>query len=460
MRIIAVDLVSVRHGRLGRARQRTPTVPDRDVSIMVKISARNAGGDTISGLGEIRASRSQTGESQDEAFGFASRLAGAVFGTNLDASARGRAAAQAAEAFVAQHVKALCGVSPDRRLPRGVHPAVRFGFDCAILDLMARHEDLSVSSLLGCERKGVRLNVSSSDFAQPIALLDALCQPSRQPVWLRSRFSGIGSATRDVFATVATARADGHGVNTGLWFALGGAWSAADFAAMVSELRRFAPDGIDVMLEQPFPAIADAHFGSAFATIEAGALPVRVMVEDGLANGATLGEAGIDAYLPTCDLRVTPQTFGSVNAILDRIASAHEAGFDGRVYLGNFGRNTGFNTVVLTMLAQWLPGVSYFSARPVVGRTFRQVHPQAEVSVVDEPSGTFEVLTSPPGQGWGVDLCRSILKSRLIRAEFFREQQVTSFDHQMLVEELILDSLDDATLSVGVLDEEDDGVEA
>lgn len=434
-------------------------MPDRDVSIIVKIAARSDTGDTITGIGEIRASRSLTGESHDEAFSFASRLAGAMWGTDFDASARGRSAARATEAFVTQHVRGLCGISPGQRLPRSVHPAVRFGFDCAILDVMARHAGISVVSLLGGAPKDVHLNVAGCDFTQPIALLDALCHPSRQSLWLRSRFSGIGSATRDVFAAVEAASAEGRGVNAGLWFVVGGAWSAADFAAMLSELHRFAPHGIDVMLEQPFAPIADAHYRSAFADIEAGALPVRIMVEDGLTNGAQSSETGIDEYLPSSDLRVTPQTFGSVNMVLERIAAAREAGLDGRVYLGNAGRNTSFNTVVLAMLAQLVPDVQYFSARPVVRSTFRQVHPQAEVSVVDEPNGTAEFLTSPPGQGWGVDLCRSILRNRLIRAEFFRDQQLTSYDHQMLIEELILESFDDATLGVGVLDEEDDSIE-
>lgn len=71
------------------------------------------------------------------------------------------------------------------------------------------------------------------------------------------------------------------------------------------------------------------------------------------------------------------------------------------------------------------------------------MQPQTEVTIADEPNGAVEVVTSPSGEGWGVSLCRSILSSRLVRAEFFRDWHVTRSDHNMLLEELILDSFDD-----------------
>lgn len=411
---------------------------------MVKITAQTDGGDTLSGLGEIRASKSRTGEGQNEAFEFASRLATAIRGADLDVGARGRSASRAAEAFVSRHVKELCGVSPDRRLPRSVHPAVRFGFDCAILDLISRENGDSVLGTLGGSPTGVRLlNVVNCDFAKSAALLEALYQPSTQPVWLRGRFSRIGAATKDVFAAVDAASSEMNGARAGIWFVVAGAWSAHDLAAMTRELRRFAPSGVAVVLEQPFAHFADAYYESAFEVIRASSLPIRIMVEDGLHAGAECGDSRIDDYLPSSDLRVTAQAFSGVEKILDRLDVAQAAGFEGSVYFGNTGRNTAFSTVVLATLAQLAPRVRYFSARPVVRRSFRQVQPQTEVTIADEPNGAVEVVTSPSGEGWGVSLCRSILSSRLVRAEFFRDWHVTRSDHNMLLEELILDSFDD-----------------
>ncbi len=443
MNIVAIDLVSVGHARPSRSQVGSTMVPDRDVSIMVKVKARTSAGETLSGLGEIRALKSLTGESQRDAFDFAGRLAWSLRGAEIDEGLEGRAAARAAEALVGRHVKEACGISHDRRLPRAVHPAVRFGFDSAILDLMARQAGRSVLRLLGGAPKSVPLNVLSVDFANPVSIIGAMRQPSRSRVWLRGRFNGIGAATRDVFTAVDVASAASDAAIEGIWFGLGGDWSYRDFEGMLGEMQDPVRTGVRVMVEQPFAPIADAYYRAAFAAADAGGWPLRFMVED--AVGA---DASVDAYLGSADLRVTPQVFGSVHGVLERLDAVREAGFRGGVYLGNAGRNTAFNTLVLVTLAQLLPDVQYFSARPVVRRNLRQVHPQSEVVAAGLAGGDGEAVVAPEGLGWATNLARSVLRTRLFQTEFVREAHVAGVDQHVMTEELILEAFEDALLAI------------
>ena len=182
-----------------------------------------------------------------------------------------------------------------------------------------------------------------------------------------------------------------------------------------------------------------------FATMDANALPVRIMSEDTV-GGVRSVHADVDEYLPCSDLRVTPRVFASIKGVIDRLEAAREAGFRGSVCLGIVARNTVFNTVMLTVLGRLLPEVGDSSAWPVVRPTFRQVHPQAEVVQRETANGVVEVITSPSGQGWGAKQCRSTLRTRLIPAGFDRDEHVGGAERQVMTEELMLEAFDDALL--------------
>lgn len=434
MKITGSDILMVRLAPYPHDanRKRLP-LPDEGQSVMVRLTATASDGRVLAGLGEIRALTGLTGESPKAALNSAKALAEALIGAELDESLDGRAATAATAALVTGVERDRRGIAQDRALPHGLSPAVRYGLDLALLDLLARAQDRSLLDLLGGTAEPVTRNIFPIALRNPGEVVNRLPREGRPQGWLRGRLNRRGTALTAILSAVAAGTMSGGDALRGVWVDLGGRWTDEDFEtflASVSDNAMLKMRGLETVLEQPFPDHASAWYRAAFEAVSGQDGPkVHIMLKDAAVAPETLEP--VADYLPHVDLKITPQRCGSVEGVFRLLEAARGHGFRGGVYLANAGRSTAFNSIVLATLARLVPESAFFSAIPVVSGSIRQVMPQlAAVEGAEAPT-----FTLPDGAGWGAELCRSVLTRRLLRACFLREG-AEEVDHDALLEAL------------------------
>jgi len=444
MIISAIDVVQVRNMPVPRAGKKKLPMPDHGLSTLIQIHAVLDDDRRLTGIGEIRAMPFLTGEAPLRAYNFASRLGAKLIGAELGDKVDGWDAARATHDLVTQAIRTCVGIADDSPLPDTLFPAVRFAYDCALLDLCARARDQSVVELLAGEIRPVRRNVYSRNFDNPGLLVNSLLKGNRPVGWLRGGYSKGGTSLATIVRAVAAAAAGGRLVE-GIWLDINGRWAIDDLRALLDELSMFPMAGgksIGIILEQPFMSYATGYYRQAIALLKNTTrrnLPsVRLMLDDGLVSAASL--AAVAEFMPYVDLKITPQKCGSFHAIREMLEAARGHGFVGKVYLGNAGTTTEMNTLVLTALAQLLPEVGYFSAGLKTDGDIRQIHPQVHAQDPLE-----QELISPDGPGWATRLCQSTLKKRLVRFEPLRGKAISPDTHSARIL-LIMNAFDDSQL--------------
>jgi len=467
MKIEAVDIVQLRNMPVPRKGKKKLPVPDQGVSTVVQLHLSGTNGQRGTGLGEIRAMGFLTGETANGAYAFARRLGEALIGTEIPAGLSGRDATRASHDLVAEAARRAFGIEAENELSDSLCPAVRFGFDCALLDAMARDAGQSVAALLGADgAEPVRRNVLARSFAQPSKLLNSLLQGNRPHGWLRGSYARGGATLASVVGAVAAATAGHEGDMKGLCFDLAGRWRPQDVGLLLEGLNSTAAvrgSDFELVLEQPFPGRATAWYREAIALLAdadpALARRIRFVLKDDLTSAAAL--TPMARLMPDVDLRITPQKCASLQGVLTLLDGARGMGFAGRVYLGNAGMNTELNSIMLVtlaqLLAQELGAEVLFSAdhKREDGSNIRQAWPQVET---DEETRTL--LTPPEGPGWGARLCRSGLEKRLRKCDFLRTASVV-VDPASLRSLMISRAFDDSTLNIRqvAFDPEEDEVE-
>jgi L-alanine-DL-glutamate epimerase-like enolase superfamily enzyme len=458
MKIEAVDIVQLRNMPVPRKGKKKLPVPDQGVSTVVQLHLSGVNGQRETGLGEIRAMGFLTGESANGAYGFAQHLGEALIGAEIPAGLSGREALRASHDLMAEATRRAFGIEAENPLPDSLCPSVRFGFDCALLDAMARAAGQSVVALLGVEGADpVRRNVLARSFAQPSALLNSLLQGNRPQGWLRGSYARGGATLASVVGAVAAATAGHEGEMKGLCFDLAGRWRPQEVALLLEGLNGTAAvrgSDFELVLEQPFPGRATAWYREAIATVAeadpALAGRIRFVLKEDLTSAAALEPMA--RLMPHVDLRLTPQKCASLHGVLTLLDRARELGFAGRLHLGNAGMNTELNSIMLVTLAQLLAeelgAEVLFSAGPKRedASRIRQAWPQVES---DEETGTR--LSPPEGPGWGARLCRSGLEKRLRKCDFLRMAAVT-VDPASLRSLMISRAFDDSTLDIRQID--------
>jgi len=448
MKIEAVDILQLRNVPIPRKGKKKLPVPDQGVSTVVQLHV-SQGGTRETGLGEIRAMGFLTGETANGANAFARRLGEALIGAEIPTGLTGRAAAQASHDLVSTTCKQVFGIESENDLPDSLRPSVRFGFDAAILDVMARVAGQNVAGLLGASPAPVRRNVVARSFTQPGKLLNSLLQGNRAQGWMRGSYARDGASMASVMGAVSAATSGSEGPLRGLCFDLAGRWKPQAVALLLEGLGNTAAirsSKLEIVLEQPFPSRATAWYREAVATLEAAdpalAGRIRLMIEDDLTSAEAL--APMARLMPHVDLKITPQKCASLHGVLALLDRAREMGFAGRVYLGNAGMNTELNSLMLVTLAQLIGGEMLFSAdhKREDGTKIRQAWPQVEVD-----AGDPMLLSLPEGTGWGGRLCKSGLEKRLRKAAFLRPAAV-SVDPASLKSLTILRAFDDSALNI------------
>lgn len=463
MKIEAVDIVQLRNVPVPRKGKKKLPVPDQGISTLVQIQVSNGTTKRETGLGEIRAMSFLTGESPNGAYLFARRLGAALIGKTLPAALSGREAAQASHDLIVETSKEVFGIDPENDLPDDLRPSVRLGFDCAVLDAMARLAGQSVAAFLGATPATVTRNIVPRSFSQPSKLLNSLLQGNRPAGWLRGGYTKDGVALASLVGAVAAATGGHTDTMKGLLFNLNGRWKPQSVGMLLEGLNNTAAirsSGLEIVLEQPFPSRATVWYREALEMI-ADSDPVftnrlRLMIGEDLSSAAALEP--LKRLIPQVDLKITPQKCGSLHAVLSLLERARDIGFSGRVYLGNAGTNTELNSLMLVTLALLIDEDVQFSAdhKREDGSNIRQVWPQVTVDE-DMPM----VLSLPEGAGWGARLCKSGLEKRLRKCDFLRPASV-AVDPESLKGLMLIRAFDDSTLTLRVLDadlDEDDAEE-
>ncbi|MEY8841141.1 hypothetical protein AB9K41_19105, partial [Cribrihabitans sp. XS_ASV171] len=321
--------------------------------------------------------------------------------------------------------KEILGIAEENELSDAMHPAVRFGFDCALLDCLARGSGLSVGALLEAGAEPVRRNVFSRSFSKPSLLLNKLLRGNMPAGWLRGSYGKDGATLASVVGAIAAATS-GRGEDLeGVWFDLNSRWKPQDAMLMLEGLDGtpvLRASGIKILLEQPFHSYATEWYKQLFTQLQdIGATErVHVMIEDDLTSAAALEPMA--SLMPHVDLKITPQKCGSLHGMTKMLERARELGFAGRVYLGNAGMNTELNSLMLVTVAQVLGGDLLFSAdfKREDDSKIRQAWPQVEPDEIER-----NLLRMPEGEGWATQLCQSGLQKRLRKCDFMRASSVT-----------------------------------
>ncbi|MFC3612438.1 hypothetical protein ACFORG_01585 [Lutimaribacter marinistellae] len=455
MKIEAVDVVQMRNVPVPRRGKKKLPVPEQGFSTVVQITASSQGGKRHVGLGEIRAMSFLTGETPIAAFNFARRLGQALVGKVIPTDLDGEAATEASARIVTDATKEILGISEEDALADTMRPAVRFGFDCAILDCIAREAGKSVTALLGGSNEPVRRNVFSRSYAKPSILLNKLLRGNMPNGWLRGSYAKDGATLASVVGAIAAATSGRGDDLQGVWFDLNNRWKPQDAMMMLEGLEGtpvLKASGVKILLEQPFHSYATAWYKDLFARLDEleARDRVHIMIEDGLTSAEALDP--MKSLMPHVDLKVTPQKCGSLFGMMKMIERARELGFDGRIYLGNAGMNTELNSLMLVSVAQILGGNLLFSAdyKREDGSKIRQVWPQVEADEIDR-----NILRLPEGDGWAAQLCQSGLQKRLRKCDFMRSSSVVP-DVESLKTLLLMRAFDDSTLDVRQIEEDSD----
>ncbi len=467
MKIEAIDVLQLRNMPIpfkgkGRQREKLP-VPDHGFSTVLQMTTNDADKACHIGLGEIRAIPYLTGETPNGAYLFARRLGRALIGAELPEGLDGWAAARATADLVTDATRSVMGIAEGDPLPTAnSHPAVRFAFDAALLDNIARGQNKSVTALLGGETTPVRRNTFTRNFNKPSVLLNNLLKGNMPHGWLRGGFANNGTNLAAAMGAISAATNSNEKELAGVWFDLKGRWRLSDIELMLEGLSGTTPmrgSSLSVILEQPFPTHATAWYRDLFTMLNDDDNPMgdrlRVMMEVDCDNLASLEKA-----LPHVDLKITPQKCGSIADLHATLETARAKGFTGSVYLGNAGMNTELNSIMLVtlaqVLAQDLDGEILLSAnhKPESDSNIHQVYPQ-----VTRDSEDPCMLTPPEGAGWGTVLCQSVLKKRLRKSDFLRNAGIAP-DQDSLKTLLLMRAFDDSQLHIRRLDIDEDEDEA
>ena len=457
MKIDAIDIIQTRNMAVPRKGKKRLPLPEQGVSTLIQVTAITDGGKRVTGLGEIRAMTFLTGETPANGYGFARRLGRALMGAELPEGLTGWDNAAATHALVTETTKSVKGIATENALDDRMHPAVRFGFDSALLEALANAAAVSVAGLLGGTPAPVRRNVFARSFAKPSRLLNALLTNNKPNGWLRGSYAKDGPALASVVGAISAATNGREDDMKGIWFDIKGRWRPEDLQMMLEGLAGTSAvrnSSLELMLEQPFPGHATAWYAKALELIGDvdGDLGGRItmMLEDGLTSAEALEPMA--ALMPHVDLKITPQKCGSFHALNAMLARADALGFKGRVYLGNAGMNTELNSLVLASLVQVLDRDILFSAdhKREDDSKIRQVHPQLSPDEEDT-----RLLHLPEGSGWGTRLCKSGLEKRMRKSDFLRSASVSP-DVDSLKTLLLMRAFDDSQLNIRQLDEDDE----
>jgi L-alanine-DL-glutamate epimerase-like enolase superfamily enzyme len=444
MRLNAIDVLYSRNMAVQKKGKDKLPLPDYGYSTVIQVHAEH-GGQSYSGLGEIRALPSITGESPKSAYKLACRLATRIRGNNIDYGT-GHEPLFALADMLELELKSLFGIDPKAPLPQGFGQSVLYGFECALLDLLARISGKSVAELYGCTSKPVIQDVRARSVRSLNRFLNSLIRYKGPQGWLRSRLAGDAANAGVVMSAVAaTLKGREHSIK-GIWLDINGGWDKDSVGDLIRILRSnpiIGEAGVDLIIEDPFPGYATAHYRHALdAVIETqnhGGGRVRLMVGDAVWGRDSL--RSIEKLLPFVDLKITPQKAGGFAEVLRMENLAREMGFSGEIYLGNTMKNTPLNTAALVALAQILESPVHLSAGIAPSEKVRMF----AGGVRNYEEGGNQYLALDGKEGWAARICRSGLKHRVKASKFIRTSEVTLAGKEALLELLYLNAVDGST---------------
>lgn len=370
-------------------------------SIFVRLTAEQDGKPLV-GLGEARPSRASE-ESLASAARYARRLSRGLVGQTLETS--DGSPVECASGLVQQVVSELFGLGSLSIAQQRPSPSVCFAMECALLDLQAKQQGVSIGELCGVEQQGVQRNVFNEPLKNTDKLLKGIGQGDTVHGWLR-RGKRIGAKQAATLVNSLLFALGGKAPNLqGIMLNAGQRWTPEDWANFCDEVTLTglaAKQGVTILVEDPFREEADAFYQQAFAKAEG--TPVRIMLGKpvwGVESIKTLAP-----YMPHVDLKITPQKAGGFHEVLAAEREAEAQGFEGGIYLAGVNGTTNLNTLAMASLAGSMRHCRYFSTSFKQESKTRLVHPRATLE--------NDTLLAPEGPGFAVNLCRSGLRRRLV----------------------------------------------
>lgn len=406
MKICNTEVVLLKNKPLSRSEreasaQDTPAREPSDYSIFIRITGEHDGASLI-GLGEARPT-SASGESLNSALRYARKMARRLIGKQLDLTSQ--TPTEQVNDVVQNVISDIFGISGNGASQQRPSPSVCFATECALLDLIAKKQGVSVAQLTcSDEPVTVERNVYNEPLKNPERLLRSIAKGKQVSGWLRrgKRITGK-DASALVNSLLFALSGHTHDLN-GIILNAGQRWSTdewSDFCDEVALTGLAAKQNINVIVEDPFHEDADAFYQQAFAKMEG--TPVSIMLSKPVWGRESINR--LAAYLPHVELKITPQKAGGYHEVLEAEKEAEQHGFSKGIFLAGINGTTNHNTIAMVSLASAMRFNRYFSTSFKKEGKTRLVYPCVTLE--------NNKLQIPEGPGFATNLCRSGARKRL-----------------------------------------------
>jgi L-alanine-DL-glutamate epimerase-like enolase superfamily enzyme len=408
MQVLQVDVIKLRNNPKAKKKadsnESGAETASSDYSIFIRITASIDEQDLI-GLGEARPSAAST-ETVSQAFKNAARIAKHIAGREFELGIEQEGGPEMqVHATVQRIMSSIFGVSGDIASNPRPSPSVCYAVECALLDIIAKHQGITVQKLVtGHEGNSIPRNVFNEDLSDTGNLMKGISTGKVLKGWYRQgrRIKPV-KASSLVNSILFALGGKQHEVE-GLMLNGGQSWEINGWKNFCDELATLGlaeMQGVQVAVEDPFPELAESFYQQAFEY--ARDKNIRIMLAKPVWGPESIRK--LASYIPHVDLKITPQKAGGFHAVLETERTALDLGFKGSVFLGNAPTTTNFNSITLVALANALKRCRYFSATFKKEGKVHLVHPR--------PDRVRNQIIVPAGDGWGTNICRSALRKRL-----------------------------------------------
>lgn len=362
------------------------------------------------GLGEARPSVASE-ESLKSSMRYARKMVRHLVGQQVDLNS-GKPT-QHVHDMVSEISSFILGVSNDFTNQRRPSPSVCFAIECALLDLIAKKQSVSVKQLTCSDTaKGVKRNVFNEPLKKPEQLLQSIANGKNISGWLRRGKRIESSEASGLVNSLLFALSEHSHDLKGIILNAGQRWSIDDWNNFCNEIvltGLAAKQNVTIIVEDPFREDADAFYQQAFTKMEG--TPLRIMLAKPVWGQKSINH--LAPYLPFIDLKIMPQKAGSYHEVLEAEKEAHQLGFKGHIFLSGVSSTTNMNTIAMVSLASAMQTTCYFSTSFKKERKTRLVYPCVTLQNND--------LLLPEGPGFATNLCRSGLRRRLVALHAYDE---------------------------------------
>jgi L-alanine-DL-glutamate epimerase-like enolase superfamily enzyme/D-alanine-D-alanine ligase-like ATP-grasp enzyme/acylphosphatase len=384
-------------------------------SFLLKVSGRS-GGRTEVGVGEGQPRRQLTGDGDlDRAWDFFGRASEALLGEELDVSSRDGVIAEV-ERVMARLSDMASTTAPAGYEDRAFRGTL-LGIEVALLDLVARHLDVSLATLLGPIRSEVQVTVRTLSTQNDEAELRR--KVTRQHgVFPTVRVKGTGDGDRDlaVLRLVHEANLEAGGPKP-LWIDQNEGASPDEADAFVDAVAAAMAAGDlpgDITLEQPVPRVLGSHLAALQARADA-ATPagsrVWIMPDESLWDLSDLEELQRAGGCGAINIKTAKA--GGLLASLRMARAAVAEDPDVRLGIGGMVGTSDVTTWSLVALARAMPRLDYLTAVPPSNVVERFTSP---LTALHEGSSHL-IMSDEPGLGAALDDVS--LFSFVTRADWF-----------------------------------------